>query len=140
MDNEETTADDEVEEEEVEEQEEPPPAAEESESKEPEKAEEPAAPKTFDEMKIVINSKGKNYMVGVQSPDCDPVYDTFKGTLATVLKKIPKLVENAKKQWLENPKYPKADLPEPPAPTQSPARSTSSRSKPKAEDETPSFF
>ncbi len=135
MDDEETTV--EENEEEVEEEEAEEPAPETEEPKEPEK------PKNFDELKIVINSRGKNYMVGVQSPGCDPVYETFKGTLAAALKRVPKIVETAKKQWAESPTYPKADLPEPPAPQPAATKSTSKRSKnstPKADDKQPSFF
>jgi len=133
MDENETQDTDEVEEEEAEEEEtrgdNPAP-----ETKEPE---ENTAPKTFDELKIIINLKGENMMLGVQSPDCDPVYTTLKGTLAAALKKVPKLVKDAKQQWTSNPQYPKADLPEP-APA--PATSTATKSSAKPDKKQPSFF
>ena len=100
-----------------------------------EEVEEKPQPKR-DEMKIVIVLKGENVMLGVQSPDCDPVYTTLKGTLAAALKKVPKLVAEAKQKWDSNPRYPKADLPTPePSPT--PARTPVT---PKAKPAQPSFF
>lgn len=113
---------------------------EEVESQEPEaetqEAEEKPEAKQSDEMKIVIILKGENVMLGVQSPDCDPVYTTMKGTLAAALKKLPKLVEEAKQKWDSNPRYPKADLPTPP-PAPAPARTPSA---PKPKPAQPSFF
>jgi len=99
---------------------------------------EPSPQKPSNEMKVVIVMKDANIMLGVQSPDCDPVYDTMKGTLAAALKKVPALVAEAKQQWEANPRYPKADLPEPP-PSSTPARTSaaSSPAKPKSQ---PSFF
>lgn len=120
--------------EEVEENEEPEEESPESESEEPE---EDAGPKTFDELKIVVIMKKENLMVGVQSPDCDPVYDTLQGDLAAALEKVPGLVEAAKQRWSENPRYPKADLPEPPPPAQS---SKAAKSDTKEKKEQPSFF
>ena len=55
-------------------------------------------------------------MLGVQSPDCDPVYKTMEGDLAAVLQVVPALVADAKLQWAAAPRYPKADLPKPVAP------------------------
>ena len=107
---------------------------EESPAPEPEEKEEETGPKTFDELKVVIILKNENVMIGVQSPDCDPVYETLKGTLATALKKVPKIVDGAKQQWTENPRYPKADLPPPPQPV---APSSSSAKQDKKQ---PSFF
>jgi hypothetical protein len=110
---------------------------EESPAPESEETEEAAGPKTFDELKVVIIMKKENVMVGVQSPGCDPVYETLQGTLATALGMVVELVDTAKQRWTENPQYPKADLPEPP-----PAASTSttSRSSTKEKKEQPSFF
>lgn len=103
----------------------------------PEEPEEVTGSKTSDELKVVIIMKKDNVMIGVQRPDCDPVYDTLQGDLKAALKKVPGIVDAAKQQWAENPRYPDADLPEPP-----PAASTSttSRSSTKEKKEQPSFF
>ncbi len=93
--------------------------------------------KPIDEMKVVIILKADNVMLGVQSPDCDPVYTTMKGDLAAALQQVPALVTGAKQKWTANPRYPKANLPEP-APSPTPARTpTAPKSEKKAQ---PSFF
>lgn len=66
-----------------------------------------------DELKVVIVMKASNILLGVQNPDCDPVYTTMKGTLDEALEKVPGLVAEAKQKWEASPRYPKADLPEP---------------------------
>ncbi len=94
--------------------------------------------KPIDEMKVVIILKADNVMLGVQSPGCDPVYTTMKGDLATALQQVPALVAEAKQKWTANPRYPKANLPEPPAAPITPARTpTAPKSEKKAQ---PSFF
>ena len=99
---------------------------------------EPSPQKPANEMKVVIILKDDRAMVGVQSPDCDPVYKTMEGSLATVLEKVPALVAEAKQQWAANPRYPKADLPKPP-PSPTPARTPTASSTPKKPPQ-PSFF
>jgi len=98
-----------------------------------------ASPRTpTDELKVIILMKADKIMLGVQSPECDPVYTTMTGSLAAALKKVPALVKEAKEKWEANPRYPKADLPAPPAPP-TPARvpvSTPAREPTKP----PSFF
>jgi hypothetical protein len=101
-----------------------------------ETADEPAAPKSFDELKVVLIIKEGNIMAGVQCPECDPIYQTFKGTLDSALKKVPKLIEDAKKKWGTSPRYPEANLPKPPAPA---APTRSSRPAPEKKKQ-PSFF
>lgn len=94
------------------------------------------------EMKIVIILYDDRAMLGVQSPDCDPVYTTMEGSLATVLEKVPALVAEAKEKWAANPRYPKADLPKPassPTPAHTPAR-TPTASTPAKPKQQPSFF
>ena len=98
----------------------------------------PSPVKTANEMKIIIVMKDDRIMLGVQSPDCDPVYTTMKGTLAMALKKLPALVAEAKQKWGAAPKYPKADLPAPP-PSPTPARTPAAARAPKKTDQ-PSFF
>ena len=94
-------------------------------------------PKPVDELKVVIILKADKIMIGVQSPDCDPVYTTLTGTLPAALKRVPKVVAEAKEKWGASPRNPEANLPTPePRPTT--VRSTSKEAdKPKAQ---PSFF
>ena len=99
-------------------------------------AQESAKAKQSEELKIVIIVNPGGTMIGVQSPDCDPVYTTLKGNLAAALKRVPKLVEEAKQKWDANPLYPKAELPEP-RPSSTPARTTTA---PKSKPDQPSFF
>jgi len=113
-------------------------AVEESQANEPvAEAEEVEKPKT-DELKVVIIVRDKKMMIGVQSPDCDPMYETLEGTLPTALKRIPKLVAEAKQKWDAHPRYPKADLPTP-EPAKTPAR-TPAAPKEKKQTGQPSFF
>jgi len=94
--------------------------------------------KPANELKVVIVMKDDRAMLGVQSPDCDPVYTTMDGSLATVLEKVPALVAEAKEKWEANPRYPKADLPKPtPSPTPARTPTASTPAKPKQQ---PSFF
>ena len=90
-------------------------------------------PKQSDELKVVIILNSGNVMLGVQSPDCDPVYTTLKGNLTAALKRVPKLVAEAKQKWSASPLNPKANLPEPKT-SSTPARTPA---PPKAQ---PSFF
>ncbi len=89
------------------------------------------------ELKVVIILKAGRAMLGVQSPDCDPVYKTMEGDLAAVLQVIPTLVAEAKQKWTAAPRYPKADLPRPAAPA---ATTSSAASKPTAKTAQPKFF
>ncbi|GAJ23881.1 unnamed protein product [marine sediment metagenome] len=99
-----------------------------------EKQEESVKAKPSNELKVVIILKDSRVMLGVQSPDCDPVYTTLKGTLAAALKRVPKLVEEAKQKWSASPLNPNANLPKP-EPT--PARTPAAAKKPTGQ---PSFF
>ena len=91
------------------------------------------------ELKVVIILKANRAMLGVQSPDCDPVYKTMEGDLAAVLQVVPTLVDDARLKWSAAPRYPKADLPKPVAPV---TTNTSAVSKPsaKAASAQPKFF
>jgi len=93
--------------------------------------------KTASELKVVIILKANRAMLGVQSPDCDPVYKTMEGDLAAVLQVVPTLVAEAKQKWTAAPRYPKADLPKPVAPA---VTTTSAASKPTAKTAQPKFF
>ena len=94
--------------------------------------------KPVGELKVVIILKADKAMLGVQSPDCDPVYKTMEGDLAAVLQVVPALVADAKLQWAAAPRYPKADLPKPVVPATT--TSTASKSAAKATPAQPKFF
>ncbi len=93
-------------------------------------------PEKDTELKVVIILKANKVLLGVQSPDCDPVYRTMEGDLAGVLQVVPTLVAEAKLKWTASPRYPKADLPKPVVP----AATTSTASKPAAKTAQPKFF
>jgi hypothetical protein len=99
------------------------------------KAEKPAS-----ELKVVIILKANKAMLGVQSPDCDPVYKTMEGDLAAVLQVVPALVAEAKLQWAAAPRYPKADLPKPVAPATPATTPAAGKSAAKAATAQPKFF
>ena len=94
-------------------------------------------PEKTSELKVVIILKGSNAMLGVQSPDCDPVYKTMEGDLAAVLQMVPALVAEAQLKWTAAPRYPKAELPRPAAPpiatsaTNRPAAAKATTAQPK---------
>ncbi|MBA7632616.1 hypothetical protein ES703_40165 [subsurface metagenome] len=108
--------------------------ADETEEKQEEKPQESVKAEPSNELKVVIILKDSRVMLGVQSPDCDPVYTTLEGTLAAALKRVPKLVSEAKQKWSASPRNPNANLPAPP-PT--PARTSTTPKKP---TDQPSFF
>ncbi|MBA7610951.1 hypothetical protein ES703_18165 [subsurface metagenome] len=89
-------------------------------------------------LKVVIILKDTRAMVGVQAPDCDPIFTTLEGDLAAALAQVSALVESANAKWDANPRYPKAVMPEPP-PRPTPARTPAApaTTTPKAQ---PSFF
>jgi len=111
-----------------------PAVADETEEKQEEESQESVKAKPSNELKVVIILKDDRIMLGVQSPECDPVYTTLKGTLAAALKRVPKLVTEAKQKWSTSPRNPNANLPTP-APT--PARTPAA---PKKTTSQPSFF
>ncbi|MBA7702862.1 hypothetical protein ES703_111637 [subsurface metagenome] len=112
--------------------------AEETEGVEPETEEtttaEAKSVPAADELKVVIVIKADSILMGVQSPNCDPVYKTMKGTLAAAVKQITGLVREAKQKWSTAPKYPKADLPEPPP------RPVTTRTREPDKPKQPTFF
>jgi len=89
------------------------------------------------ELKVVIILKANKVLLGVQSPDCDPVYRTMEGDLAGVLQVVPALVAEARLKWTAAPRYPKADLPKPVVPAAT-TSSTVSNTTPKTAQ--PKFF
>ena len=104
---------------------------------EPEEAETREPKQPSDEMKVVIILKANRAMVGIQSPDCDPILTPIEGDLAAALAQVPALVESANAKWDANPRNPKADLPEPP-PAPTPARTPTAPAPTKPKQ--PSFF
>ncbi|GAH67439.1 unnamed protein product, partial [marine sediment metagenome] len=68
------------------------------------------------------------------SPDCDPVYETLKGTLAAALKRVPKLVEEAKTRWETSKLNPKCETPLPsqaqPVTTSRPQKAAAPKAQP----------
>ena len=66
-----------------------------------------------DEIKIVIAHKDDKGSIGVQSPDCDPIFRTFEGNLGAGLERVPGVVEEAKQLWEANPQFPKCESPLP---------------------------
>uniref|UniRef100_A0A6M3M007 Putative von Willebrand domain containing protein n=1 Tax=viral metagenome TaxID=1070528 RepID=A0A6M3M007_9ZZZZ len=91
------------------------------------------------EMKVLIAIDGENIMVGVKTPDTDPVFTKVEGDLASALQQVPQLIEDAKAKWATSPRYPEANLPKPPAPAPAaPARRISAAAPPKPNQ--PTFF
>jgi len=66
-----------------------------------------------EEVKVVILLKGERGSIGVQSPDCDPLFVTFEGNLGLALERVPGLVAEARRRWETNPTYPKCETPLP---------------------------
>ena len=124
----------------------PNPEPEEPENEEPEAVELTAAElketstprQPTNELKVVIVIKADNILLGVQSPDCDPVYKTMKGDLGAALQQVPGLVTEANQKWNAAPRYPTANLPAP-TPSPTPARSPVA-SPPTKTTKQPSFF
>lgn len=98
---------------------------------------EPEKPKPSNELKVVIIMRDNRMMLGVQSPDCDPVYETLEGTLAAALKRVPKLVEEAKARWETSKLNPKCQTP---LPSQEQPVTTSRPQKAAAPKAQPSMF
>ncbi len=60
-------------------------------------------------MKIVIIHTGGKGSVGVQDPKCDPVFTVVEGDLDAALRRVPGLVEEARRRWESNQLYPKCE-------------------------------
>ena len=76
-----------------------------------------------EELKVVITIKGRNALLGVQSPDCDPVFQTIMATtLEQAVAAAPALVELARIRWATSPRNPRYDRPTPPPPPPLPIR------------------
>jgi len=91
-----------------------------------------------DEIKIVITHQANRGLIGVRSPDCDPILRTFEGELAAGLGIVPGIVEEARQIWAENPQFPRCETPLPSqaVPAQAPGRTA----KPAATSRTQPMF
>lgn len=101
-----------------------------------------ATTQATNELKVVIAVKDDRVMLGVQAPECDPIYETSQGTLESALKRVPAFVKEAKRKWAKNPRNPEAEMPEPP-PESKPAlgpASSGSRGKSSQPKEQPLMF
>ena len=85
-----------------------------------------------DEAKIVINLKENRATIGVQSPECDPVFTCAEGTMGEIFESAGRLLVDAEAKWKENPRCPKSDLPQP-APVPARAAPTAARPAPKTQ-------
>ncbi len=95
-----------------------------------EKIETPAAPQQPDNsLKIVINLKDNRAHIGIQSPNCDPVFATAEGSMDKIFKAVKLEIEHARAIWKTSPRNPKIDLPHPAPSPVSAAQKTGSNSK-----------
>ena len=96
------------------------------------------------DIKVVILFKENRGLIGVQSPDCDPIFSTVEGDMVAIAAELTGLVESAQVKFTAAPKNPPSSLPksEPAAVSTGVARTTSARPvKTKTKDETrPSLF
>ena len=85
----------------------------------------------MDEIKVVVTLKGNKGSIGIQSPNCDPVISIHEADLQSLLEMVPAMVEEARRKWDSNPRYPKSDFkPEPPpSPQPTERRSTPQKTK-----------
>ena len=51
------------------------------------------------EIKVVISVKDSRGSIGLQSPDCDPIFTTLEGDLEAALARVPELVQQAQDRW-----------------------------------------
>jgi hypothetical protein len=68
------------------------------------------------ETKVIITHKADKATIGIQQTNCDPVLFAVTGNLAAAIAQLPGLIAEAGRRWQTNPRYPKAELPEPPGP------------------------
>jgi len=71
-----------------------------------------------DELRVVIQVKGNKATIGIQAPDCDPLFFQAEGNLADIMVAATGFVEDAQEKWKTAPRYPKCETPAPaPEPT-----------------------
>lgn len=61
----------------------------------------------MEELKVVISLKGEKGTIGIQAPNCDPVFSLFEGNLEQALGRVPGLVSEARERWEQSPRYPR---------------------------------
>lgn len=97
-----------------------------------------------DELKVVISLKESKVAVGVQAPECDPVFFGLEGDLQATLNAVPEFVEEAKTRWETSKLYPKCESPLPsqeqPVATTSRASTGSKSQKVAAQRAQPQMF
>ena len=91
-----------------------------------------------DELKVVISLKGDKASVGVQAPECDPVFFSLEGDLKMVSKAVPGFVQEAKTRWEANKLNPECETPLPSQ--EPPPASTVSQPRREAPKLQPSMF
>ena len=91
-----------------------------------------------DEIKIVITHPDNKGLIGVRSPDCDPILRIFEGELAAGLGIVPGIVEEARQLWAENPQFPKCETPLPSQ--EKPAKAAGAATAPKKTSRQESMF
>ena len=63
------------------------------------------------ELKIVINIKGNRAIIGVNAPDCDPVFENCEGDIAVILGNAANLIDTARAKWAKSKKNPSITIP-----------------------------
>ena len=84
------------------------------------------------EIKIVITFRNEKALIGVQSPNRDPFFETATGDLQTVIGRVTKVVTAAQAKWATAPKNPNIDIPETAPPKEAAAAATKARPVPAA--------
>ncbi|TET13848.1 MAG: hypothetical protein E3J81_07815 [Dehalococcoidia bacterium] len=92
------------------------------------------------DLRVVIDLKDGKASVGIQAPECDPLFFAHQGNLAAVLGVVPDFVDVARKRWEKTKLNPdcKSPLPsqeKPPTPPKAPR----SGGKPAPTGQTPMF-
>ena len=64
-----------------------------------------------DELRVVIQVKGNKATIGIQAPDCDPLFFQAEGDLADIMVAATGFVEDAQEKWKTAPRYPKCETP-----------------------------
>ena len=79
-----------------------------------EDAEEEASP--TEELKIVVSIKEGRATIGAQEPSSDPHIESFDhADLPELVREVPAVIERARAEWEDAPKYPAHERPAPPA-------------------------
>jgi len=88
------------------------------------------------DLKITVLLKEGSALVGINTPDCDPVMFPVQGDIVSVAAELPALVAQAETKWAQAPKMPASSVkpPAPPAPPPGSATGGGTRAKTKAEE------